>query len=57
LEYEGTGLGMTICKKIMEKHKGDIVYLPTDEAGSCFKLAFPQTPIKRAQNQTFHVEH
>lgn len=47
-EYEGTGLGMSICKKIMEKHKGDIVYMPTDEAGSCFKLAFPKSSIRRA---------
>jgi len=39
---------MTICKKIMEKHKGDIAYMPTNEAGSCFKLAFPENSMKRA---------
>lgn len=46
-EYEGTGLGMSICKKIMEKHKGDIVYLSTNETGTCFKLAFPKNSMKR----------
>jgi len=33
---------MSISKKIMEKHGGDIIYVPTDEAGACFKLAFPK---------------
>ena len=47
-EYEGTGLGMSSCKKIMKKHRGDIVYLPTNETGACFKLAFPENSVKRA---------
>ena len=42
-DYEGTGLGMSICKKTMKKHKGDISYVLTDEGGACFRLEFPKT--------------
>lgn len=40
-EYEGTGLGMTICKKIMQNHQGDIMYLSNDKLGTCIKIVFP----------------
>lgn len=40
-KYEGSGLGMSICKKVMKKHGGDIRLESTNEKGSCFKLTFP----------------
>jgi len=40
--YKGTGLGMSICQKIMKKHKGNIELENTSEKGSTFKLTFPK---------------
>lgn len=41
-DYEGTGLGMSICKRIMLKHGGDIKIAHTNENGTCFALEFPK---------------
>jgi len=41
-EYKGTGLGMSICHRIMEKHNGSISLQSTSEKGSIFKLNFPK---------------
>lgn len=40
-EYKGTGLGMSICKRIMQSHNGDIELKETSKDGSTFKLIFP----------------
>jgi len=45
-DYEGTGLGMSICKKIMEKHNGVIKLSESSNEGSTFQLKF-----KREQNK------
>lgn len=41
LEYEGTGLGMVICKKIMDNHQGEISYEKNERSGTCILLTFP----------------
>lgn len=41
-DYNGTGLGMSICKKVMDKHSGHIELQSTSEKGSNFKLTFPK---------------
>lgn len=38
----GTGLGLTICKRIMEMHGGSIGVEDTAGTGACFVIALPQ---------------
>ena len=41
-EYSGNGIGLAICKKIMENHNGKIE-VESSKEGSIFKLFFPVT--------------
>ena len=41
-QYEGTGLGMSICKKIVDKHHGDISVVSTSENGTTFLIKIPK---------------
>ncbi|MCH8976507.1 MAG: hypothetical protein IH909_02655, partial [Proteobacteria bacterium] len=40
-EYEGTGIGLAICKKIVERHKGNITAKSSEGKGSEFILQLP----------------
>jgi len=39
-KYKGTGLGMSICKRVMEKHGGQIIVEETSSKGTVIKLVF-----------------
>lgn len=41
---EGTGLGLTICKKIIESHHGQIGFVSQEQKGSCFWVTLPRLP-------------
>jgi len=43
-EYPGNGIGLTICKKIIDNHHGIIYAEPNDNAGARFLLILPTKP-------------
>jgi signal transduction histidine kinase len=40
-EYAGNGIGLAICKKIIERHGGKISALPGETAGTIFRFTLP----------------
>jgi len=44
-EYEGTGVGLSICKKIIEKHKGFINAKGFPDEGSTFLIGLPEKQV------------
>jgi signal transduction histidine kinase len=46
-EYEGTGIGLALCKKIVEMHHGYISALGRPGEGSVFIVALPLGSAKK----------
>jgi signal transduction histidine kinase len=44
--YEGTGMGLAICNKILESHKGSIEITSQPGEGTCVKFRLPEKRIK-----------
>ena len=40
-EYEGTGIGLALCKQIVDKHEGFISVLSKENSGSTFIVSLP----------------
>jgi signal transduction histidine kinase len=45
-DYEGTGMGLTICKQIIEQHGGEISIESKIEKGTTFIFTFPEKIIQ-----------
>ena len=48
-EYAGNGIGLSICKKIIERHGGKIWIEAQTQPGCCFKFTLPIEVPKAAQ--------
>jgi PAS domain S-box-containing protein len=46
-EYEGTGMGLAICKKIVERHRGNITAYSKPGQGAVFVIDLPVSQDKR----------
>jgi signal transduction histidine kinase len=44
-EFEGTGIGLSICKKIVEKHKGMITAEGAPQKGATFIITLPEKEL------------
>ena len=40
-EYEGTGVGLAVCRRIVERHGGSITARSKTGEGACFIVSLP----------------
>lgn len=48
-KYEGTGLGLALCKKIVERHQGAISAAGMEGTGAIFKIVLPLQQLKKEE--------
>ncbi len=51
-QYEGTGMGLAICRKIAERHNGSIVAESTPDMGARFMITLP---LRHFEEHSFHA--
>jgi signal transduction histidine kinase len=54
--YPGTGIGLALCKKIVEKHNGFISALSKEKEGSTFIVSLPYDQVPESVNNRIFQE-
>lgn len=54
-EYEGSGIGLALCKKIIEAHRGNILLESPEEGGIKVICQLPKKPLNKQQESSLTI--
>ncbi len=56
-EFEGTGIGLALCKKIVEEHNGYISAISRINEGTTFIVSLPFNSLQTQKEKRVHITH
>jgi signal transduction histidine kinase len=51
-QYEGSGIGLAICRRIVERHGGELAAISEPGQGTTFMVSLPISPIKESKRES-----